>query len=122
LIYDRFLYLRSDNPLQAEPIFVATLKNDPKCEVALYYLSLLYFKERKNAEKAEHLLNELFKISPQHSNGNITIARILIEKLKAGGSLNEANQLKLVEKIISHYELAMISSKEVQFPFSFILV
>ena len=53
-------------------------------------------------------MNELLKVSPQHANGNITYSRILIEKFKSGPP-----DVKSVEKIMSHYELAFQSSKEV---------
>lgn len=42
--FGRFIYLHGEYPLQAEPILVAALRINPKCEVALYYLALMQYK------------------------------------------------------------------------------
>jgi hypothetical protein len=40
----RFLYLYGENPVSSEPILIGSLKLDPRCETALYYLALLQYK------------------------------------------------------------------------------
>ena len=39
--YARFVYVRMNNADQAEPLFVAALKLDSTCEVALFHLAML---------------------------------------------------------------------------------
>ncbi len=76
----------------------------------LPFIFLLVFREKKNTERAEGLLSELLRISPDHSNGNLTMAKLFIEKLRKG-EIPMTQEVKT--KVCSYFDRALTNSKEV---------
>jgi tetratricopeptide (TPR) repeat protein len=108
--YARYIFVRLDNATVAEPMFVAALKLDPGCEVALYHLALVFYKDNRDIDRAEVLIRELLKVAPQHANGMLTLARLLADSgQKATKSAKKDHQL---EEAAAVYERAVPLSKE----------
>lgn len=83
--YGRYIFVRLENPTMAEPLLTAALKLDVTCEVALYHLALLLFRERKatHLDQAENLLRQVIGNNPQHANGMLTLARLFADAAQA---------------------------------------
>ncbi len=74
--------------------------------------SLFYGLFREKPDKAEVMLSELLKISPNHTNANITLSRLLVEKLKSASVNNAPIEQRFVEKVIQMYETVITSSNK----------
>lgn len=83
--YGRYIFVRLENPTMAEPLLTAALKLESTCEVALYHLALLFFRERKatHLDQAETLLRQVIGNNPQHANGMLTLARLFADATQA---------------------------------------
>lgn len=110
--YARYIFVRLDNATVAEPMLVAAIKLDATCEVALYHLALLLYKDGKDLDRAEQLLRSLLTVAPQHANGMLTLARLLADNGQKTAA-KSAKRNEQLEEAASVYERAVPLSKEV---------
>lgn len=130
--YGRYIFVRLENATMAEPLLTAALKLDGQCEVALYHLALLFYREKKTShlDQAEGLLRQVITHNPNHANAILTLARLFSDSVQALGSSaqpSSGNALSgkvpkawigkskdaLCEECVSLYERAVQLSKEV---------
>lgn len=78
--YGRYMFVRMEDVGQAEPLLNTALKIDAGCDVALYHLAVLLYKEKRSIEKAEQLLRILLAKNSQHANGVLALARIVADR------------------------------------------
>lgn len=125
--YGRYIFVRLENAVMAEPLLSAAIKLDSNCEVAVYHLALLYYRDKKSThlDEAEGLLRQVIAQNPQHANAMLTLARLFSDAVQTihqkngnttgvvprawAGKSKEA----VAEECVSLYERAVQLSKEV---------
>lgn len=134
--YGRYIFVRLENANMAEPLLSAAVKLDGTCEVALYHLALLFYRDRKSThlDQAEGLLRQVIQNNPQHANAMLTLARVFADVVQAmfkhissGGTVANLpsgsvpsswkgkSKESLSEECVSLYERAIQLAKEPTF-------
>lgn len=122
--YGRYLLLRMDDVTRAEPILKAALKLESENTVAMFNLAVLYHRHKANFTAGEALLRSLLEISPEHSAGELQLARLLCEKYHtrfvakevaagvSGGDIAKIDSTGILQEGFDMYEKSILNSKE----------